>query len=443
MASNNDHSMEKLLRRYAERRRAAPGASQELHPATRRLLQSEVKRQYPSLNPGNSKRPSVAWWFRWPGLVAVGSSTVILCLGLIWWAHDHSSSRLEMARNEARDRVPPTSSSKIQSESLAEKSERPSREFQALKRLDQGFSKDQAAPTASAPKPLAPPANIAPMVARSEPPAPSPAVPMQTRDTSVMLEDRKSQASAGKKISAVAKESALAAAPSAPSGSAAPAAAAPVNLTMTSAGAAGASADASQNNLLQQRMLFQRTDAKPSTRLETARAKTASAEKSKPSPATPNLLSTFEFRYADGIAQVIDQDGSVYQGTFTGVPTPSAPPVTGSDYSRSSSKLIAQSPNTSPPSLYPFQVSGTNRSLRQRVSVTGFLKPSQNAAESAATYLGSLQKQNLSGGTLYGAPWELNATIQLGTNANRLLNANQIGVPQTPPPSGTAPTQRP
>ena len=44
---NDDRPIEKLLRRYAKTRRDEAGAPLELHPATRRLLQGEVSRQFP------------------------------------------------------------------------------------------------------------------------------------------------------------------------------------------------------------------------------------------------------------------------------------------------------------------------------------------------------------------------------------------------------------
>src|ERR1041385_5051405 len=44
---NDERPIEKLLRRYGKKRRDEAGAPPELHPATRRLLQGEVARQFP------------------------------------------------------------------------------------------------------------------------------------------------------------------------------------------------------------------------------------------------------------------------------------------------------------------------------------------------------------------------------------------------------------
>lgn len=55
---NDERPIEKLLRRYATRRRDEAGAAPELHAATRRLLQGEVARQYPKPVPdGKSPQP--------------------------------------------------------------------------------------------------------------------------------------------------------------------------------------------------------------------------------------------------------------------------------------------------------------------------------------------------------------------------------------------------
>jgi hypothetical protein len=64
---NDDRPIEKLLRRYAKKRRDEAGAPIEMHPATRRLLQGEVTRQMgverrkATLNP----RPFWQAWMPW------------------------------------------------------------------------------------------------------------------------------------------------------------------------------------------------------------------------------------------------------------------------------------------------------------------------------------------------------------------------------------------
>jgi hypothetical protein len=78
---NDDRPIEKLLRRYAKKRRADAGPPVGLHPATRRLLQGEVARQFrnatPSITPPSFKQiwkswlPRLAWAV--PLLVLIGA----------------------------------------------------------------------------------------------------------------------------------------------------------------------------------------------------------------------------------------------------------------------------------------------------------------------------------------------------------------------------------
>jgi len=58
---NEERPIEKLLRRYATKRRVEAGAPPELHPATRRLLQGEVARQFPK-PVSESKSPKVGFF---------------------------------------------------------------------------------------------------------------------------------------------------------------------------------------------------------------------------------------------------------------------------------------------------------------------------------------------------------------------------------------------
>ena len=58
---NDERPIEKLLRRYARKRHDEAGTPLELHPATRRLLQGEVSRQFP--NPDAAGSGAVVGWF--------------------------------------------------------------------------------------------------------------------------------------------------------------------------------------------------------------------------------------------------------------------------------------------------------------------------------------------------------------------------------------------
>src|SRR5512145_2991977 len=72
---NDERPIEKLLRRYAQKRRDEGGAPSPLHPATRRLLQGEVARQYPK-SAANEKPASATGFFallvrRWTYAVGI------------------------------------------------------------------------------------------------------------------------------------------------------------------------------------------------------------------------------------------------------------------------------------------------------------------------------------------------------------------------------------
>jgi hypothetical protein len=79
--------MHDLLKAYARQRRQAAEPPQEMHPATRRLLQSEVRRQRPP-HPAPAKRPYLPkWMLSWRALaVALGVFTL---LGVSVWNSLH------------------------------------------------------------------------------------------------------------------------------------------------------------------------------------------------------------------------------------------------------------------------------------------------------------------------------------------------------------------
>src|SRR6266702_8011297 len=80
MPDEPNRKIDELLKGYAKKRREDAGAPLELHPATRRLLQSEVAR----LRPG--RRPASNRWFRsvtrfWP--IIGFSVSILVALGLV------------------------------------------------------------------------------------------------------------------------------------------------------------------------------------------------------------------------------------------------------------------------------------------------------------------------------------------------------------------------
>ncbi len=104
---NDERPIEKLLRRYAQKRGDEAGAPPELHPATRRLLQGEVARQYPKPAPEN--KPSAADFFfvltrRW--VYAVSVFVVLgLAAAMLLPALSKSKSRTMLAQKGASEEV--------------------------------------------------------------------------------------------------------------------------------------------------------------------------------------------------------------------------------------------------------------------------------------------------------------------------------------------------
>ena len=79
---NEERPIEKLLRRHAQQRRDEAGPPPELHPATRRLLQGEVARQFPKARPTRGLAFGALLRARWvyaaACLVVVGGGAVLV-----------------------------------------------------------------------------------------------------------------------------------------------------------------------------------------------------------------------------------------------------------------------------------------------------------------------------------------------------------------------------
>ena len=104
MASEPERPIEKLLREAARKRRDEAPASFEPHPATRRLLQGEVARQYPQAGRDTGRRLSWSWRVS-PRLSWAVASLAVLAIGV--WVFSPKTSHKEQeqlfARNEPAD----------------------------------------------------------------------------------------------------------------------------------------------------------------------------------------------------------------------------------------------------------------------------------------------------------------------------------------------------
>jgi hypothetical protein len=97
---DHDRPIEKLLRRYAKKRRTEAGTPLELHPATRRLLQGEVARQIPKPEAGG--RTTFAERFgalqrRWVYATAAGAVAIA---GVLLVLNRTTPPAFDLAKNE-------------------------------------------------------------------------------------------------------------------------------------------------------------------------------------------------------------------------------------------------------------------------------------------------------------------------------------------------------
>src|SRR5437870_3740165 len=97
MPSESDKKIEELVKAFAKKRRDEAGAPFELHPASRKLLQSEVARRWPK---GRSQSPSFLQLLMnfWPRLAFSGA--LLLAIGtVIWVTNSGPNAEQRMARN--------------------------------------------------------------------------------------------------------------------------------------------------------------------------------------------------------------------------------------------------------------------------------------------------------------------------------------------------------
>src|SRR5205085_10144811 len=96
MQREGPNKSEELLKRYArERSEQAPKFS--LHPATRRLLQGEVIREFPK------RARSFAWFNLVRGRLVFGTALAgVVVTGFCLWWNNQSSRQVEVAKAERR-----------------------------------------------------------------------------------------------------------------------------------------------------------------------------------------------------------------------------------------------------------------------------------------------------------------------------------------------------
>ena len=397
-----ERPIEKLLRAYGKRRGEEAGAALELHPATRRRLQSEVTRQF-----CEPERPRPAFW-RWRGpfwprlawglavLALLGVAARLVLPGL-----NRPKSPQMLARNNrvpaapaAEAARPPPAPLSLAESSPAEKEPgaRPGQRMagETLKAVPAAPGQVQA----PAPEPirgalgqgLAPSSGPAPsqaflrryglasQAARSSPGNTSPAAPAARQvNQAVAGSAMVAPASLGEGIdfknNAVDKSALPVGAPAAP------------EATAQSLGYYGKNEPAA---------VFGPSQPDKATavvrRFVRVGARTGAQDglSAQPAPANP-LLAAFQVEQSGGEMRITDGDGSVYAGYLRLTNAPVGPsPAAAEQPARLRREKASESTREPRPAAvsvarplaaqyYFFRVAGTNRGLNQRVVFTGNL----------------------------------------------------------------------
>lgn len=105
---NDERPIEKLLRRYATKRRDEAGTPPELHPATRRLLQGEVARQHPK--PASEDRPAGVSFFalltqRWAYALGIFLVLGVAAMLILPSLNQPAGNAMLAKKSEADDRA--------------------------------------------------------------------------------------------------------------------------------------------------------------------------------------------------------------------------------------------------------------------------------------------------------------------------------------------------
>jgi hypothetical protein len=328
MSNEPEHKAARQLKAYAERRRQETGGPTEMSAATRQRLMSEVVRVY-GPEPGSPGARS-GWWslVSWPRLSFAGSIFALVVAGLVWMEREREREKfmLDTARIEA-----PGADSK---------------------------SPLDAALGTGSPQERAPIIITGREVATSTPATPD-------------------------LLSAASKQSPSSVTPELPAGAETPLAATAPSI----AEALPAPALEPANRELPPPTPASRPISAPES---LSRARFARQPESQPArdnfnpPPPPNVLNHFQVEQEGNQLRVVDEDGSTYLGHVEPAPSPiSLSEARGALRQESSLPAQKQSGQTeSAVNLY-FKVTGTNRSLNQKVVFEGNYFP--NATPVAAT----------------------------------------------------------
>jgi hypothetical protein len=476
---DNERPIEKLLRDYAKKRRADAGEPRELHPATRRLLQGEVSRQFPK--PQRRGSLLAEFFARWrPGLtyalcvLALVAISVPLLLptfreaqsgnqqarAVVSEAEADNQSRAAVVAQETDEARPAGRSNEAGQVGLAFTEVERAKDSASNFKLEEEKQKSQTArmlatDTLARSAPATPPAPqiagrdqtqaVAPLAIQSY--AEQPVREFRADDAKALpVESRRTFAEQPAALAAEKLGASRAAPPPASTDSVAGtagvalAARAP-GFAPTAATPATALPDATESAAFRQRYGLAPT---ASAAIVQGYSQTANAAKFRRATgagadASP-VLTTFQLEQTGDQLRVIDSDGSTYTGQITS----SAPNLTlatkvelkGATPRKADDKSAVRASSAPPDSYYQagqnyfFHVTGTNRTLQQPVVFAGNLLILTNAPATGQTVLTqapAARSQNQLAPRQNPLPILLNSTIsgnvQLGTNREMQINA--------------------
>jgi hypothetical protein len=387
MADTPDNQIEKLLKDYAQQRREAAGTP-ELHPATRRILQDEVRQQF---GRPVAPAPSRSWAGRfWPRFALTsGALGVLVLMAFLLIPHGDQTKRMTLAK------------------------------------LEKDKNQATAVQKPSVPSDAAVPAS-----------APTFATREQAREREPAKTLKLQQAQAANELARALPESGATPRTAAADQRVSPAFAAPTVAN------ASTSADKVKSRAGVERSTGPTLSTALSKTLETPAYRTAATAMDSKTSLQP-VLGEFTLQQTGETLVVVDRDGSVYKGTIQPVATPlmamQTAKAVATDFLTTNEvggispatqaepkTMIANAPSPKPQTggvSFAFRVEGTNLILNQRVIFTGTLQqppsantttalaatrtfqrqPAPNAAPAASTITGQLQLGD-------GKPDALNAT---------------------------------
>jgi len=455
MAETPKQDIEKLLSDYAKQRRDAAGTP-ELHPATRGMLQGEVRRQYGSVGEQTRLKPSASRWsLLWPRIAtACGVLAAIATVFFLINPSGRDSEPMRMALSDEPTSRPEAAATLAPTRAMSK--EGPTAELPAEAREEQAKNeladKDLKAGALAAPPPA--------ITTRT-----TDEVTSRRSDQVVTLAggaDRNEPGAGGTRGSFGGQMPLKAAQTPVPTSAAPP---------VMDVAAAGVSAESTARSF---KMAKAPAQSQPVTQdmflnsASTQRYRNVAVAPNR-AEASPVVLEEFTMEQNGNALKVVDRDGSVYNGYVQAAPldpaaltnvsnfvaaqgqavtanqaipvgqtVSQAPGGQGFQATQAETATVAQGQNASVAQNYYFRVEGTNRSLRENVVFSGnlFNTPLANSAVNDAAnvqqrFRQQSQLQQIPDGSNYNQQLQynnfINGRVMLG-NSRQSTELNALSV---------------